>query len=142
MQKVTVSILGGSQIEADHVIFTPSLGVLKANHSTLFTPGLPAQKQLAIEVSYSNLHQIPQIFLFVLFCHSQNLGFGSISKVNLEFSEPWWPLDFEGLFPIWDDIDYSNASLQYWRTDITEAELLAEYDGIPLWARAMWVFIL
>lgn len=63
-----------------------------------------------------------------------------MSKVNLEFAEPWWPLEFEGLFPVWDDIDYTNASLQYWREDITDEELLFEYDGIPLWTRAILSF--
>ncbi|OXA39472.1 Spermine oxidase [Folsomia candida] len=99
----------------DHVIFTGSLGVLKANHATLFTPPLSTRKQLAIN----------------------NIGFGSVIKIAIEFAEPWWTPTFEGLFPVWNDIDYSNETLHYWRLDLTDAELATEYDGIPLWVRAI-----
>lgn len=58
----------GSQYSAEFVIFTPSLGVLKANHGSLFTPGLPARKVLAI----------------------QSIAFGTLEKFFLEFTTPFW----------------------------------------------------
>jgi len=61
----------GSQYQADHVIFTASLGVLKNYHERLFTPRLPLQKTRAIE----------------------SLGFGNLGKIFLEFAVPFWPTD-------------------------------------------------
>lgn len=54
--------------EVDHVIFTPSLGVLKSRHKSLFEPSLPAEKVDAI----------------------RNFGFGATFKVALHFPEAWW----------------------------------------------------
>lgn len=48
--KVVVSSRDGSKFEASHVIFTPSLGVLKHEYKTLFTPSLSEVKERAIEV--------------------------------------------------------------------------------------------
>lgn len=47
---VKVSAADGKEYVADHVIFTPSLGVLKANHNQLFNPPLPEKKIKSIEV--------------------------------------------------------------------------------------------
>lgn len=65
---VAVKCSDGSSYSAKHVIFTPSLGVLKKYHESLFTPALPEQKILAIK----------------------NYGFGTVGKVFLEFEEPFW----------------------------------------------------
>lgn len=46
-----VMLESGQIIEADHVVFTPSLGVLKATHLQTFVPQLPLRKTQAIEVS-------------------------------------------------------------------------------------------
>lgn len=48
--QVKIKTSDGSDYTADYVIFTPSLGVLKANHKSLFEPNLPANKINAIEV--------------------------------------------------------------------------------------------
>lgn len=42
--KVVVKSADGSLYSADHLIFTPSLGVLKDNYKTLFHPALPQDK--------------------------------------------------------------------------------------------------
>jgi len=67
--EVTVHCTDGSQYIADHIIFTPSVGVLKARHQTLFTPNLPAHKIKAIE----------------------SVGYGAIGKIFFEFDKPFWP---------------------------------------------------
>lgn len=54
--------------EADHVIVTVPLGVLKANHQTLFTPALPTTHAKAIE----------------------GLNSGNVNKAFLEFETPFW----------------------------------------------------
>ncbi|KAF9294713.1 hypothetical protein BGZ88_003478 [Linnemannia elongata] len=56
---------------ADKVLCTLPLGVLKAQHTTLFHPQLPAPKQLAIE----------------------RLGFGTMYKILLFFPTCFWPLN-------------------------------------------------
>ena len=53
---------------ASHVIVTIPLGVLKANHKKLFTPNLDSEKVKTIE----------------------NLGFGNVAKLFLEWDQPWW----------------------------------------------------
>lgn len=67
-KKVSVRCLDNTMVEVDHVIFTPSLGVLKASHDSLFEPSLPAEKITAIG----------------------NFGFGATFKVALHFPEAWW----------------------------------------------------
>lgn len=71
LQRPLVTCSDGSQYAADAVIFTPSLGVLKARHTSLFTPGLPARTVQAI----------------------QHLGWGTLEKFFLEFDAPFWPVN-------------------------------------------------
>ena len=71
---VLIKCRNGDQFEADHVIITVSLGVLKRrcldenllpNECSLFTPALPVQKLEAI----------------------RNLGFGQLGKIVLQFDK-------------------------------------------------------
>lgn len=71
LQKIEIILESGEKISADHVIFTPSLGVLKKNYRTLFTPALPRLKIRAIK----------------------NMGYGTLEKIFLEFEKPFWPTD-------------------------------------------------
>lgn len=80
--KVGITTADGSSYEADHVIITPSVGVLKATHERLFSPPLPDQKVDAIE----------------------NIGFGAILKVILHFPERWWQENAAWAF-IWTPAD-------------------------------------
>lgn len=64
-----VRCLDGSEYSAEFVVFTPSLGVLKARHEGLFTPRLPDWKVNAIE----------------------HMGWGTLEKFYLEFEVPFWP---------------------------------------------------
>ncbi|KAF7267654.1 hypothetical protein GWI33_019143 [Rhynchophorus ferrugineus] len=63
-----VTTTDGDKYEAGHVIFTASLGVLKADHEKLFKPILPENKIKAIK----------------------NIGFGAILKIVMRFSGNWW----------------------------------------------------
>lgn len=76
---VRVTCTDGSVYEAAHVISTLPLGVMKANHSTMFLPPLPPRTVNAIEA----------------------LQFGTSDKIALEFDRPFWPRDFTGLSLIW-----------------------------------------
>ncbi|XP_043460908.1 spermine oxidase-like [Leptopilina heterotoma] len=81
--KVVVSTKDGKKFEASHVIFTPSLGVLKNEYKTMFNPSLPEIKEKAIE----------------------GFNFGAVNKFFLEFSHRWWPEGTSGLSFLWSDED-------------------------------------
>lgn len=49
---VKVTTLDGKEYIADHVIMTPSLGVLKEQHETLFNPPLSESKIRNIKVYF------------------------------------------------------------------------------------------
>ncbi|XP_067847375.1 peroxisomal N(1)-acetyl-spermine/spermidine oxidase-like [Heptranchias perlo] len=71
----------GDHILADHVIVTVSLGCLKANCQSLFRPSLPEQK----------LHAI------------QNMGFGTMNKIYLEYEDPFWDENVDIIGLVWED---------------------------------------
>lgn len=86
MHKSIVTTKNGTVYNAKHVIFTPSLGVLKRHHLTLFTPPLPRSKQKAI----------------------QGVAFGSVLKFFLEYTQAWWPTDLESYALLWSEKDRKN----------------------------------
>lgn len=101
--KVIVTCADNSKFEADHVIFTGSLGVLKDRHETLFTPNLPSDKINTI-------------------VHS---GYGTLDKIFLEFEEPFWNKyattgPFRYQFFLWtqSDIDEIKDTDKAWLIDI------------------------
>ncbi|KAI4878711.1 hypothetical protein NFI96_013481 [Prochilodus magdalenae] len=67
--------------EADHVIVTVSLGVLKQKATAMFHPSLPKSKLDAVE----------------------RLGFGTVDKIFLCFNERFWPEDCAGIQLVWDE---------------------------------------
>ncbi|KAI4485605.1 hypothetical protein M0802_012667 [Mischocyttarus mexicanus] len=71
---------------ADHVIMTPSLGVLKADYQTLFTPPLPESK-------ITNIN---------------GLAFGTACKIFLHFDEPWWESNLNWRFSFLFNETYRN----------------------------------
>ncbi|XP_030643788.1 spermine oxidase [Chanos chanos] len=78
---VRVECEDGEWLPADHVVVTASLGVLKKSHETLFSPGLPLDKVLAI----------------------QKLGISTTDKIFLEFAEPFWSPECNSIQFVWED---------------------------------------
>lgn len=68
---------------ADHVVVTASLGVLKENYKTMFSPPLPAMKVNAIE----------------------GLSIGVVDKIFLEFEKPFWDDEWAGFSLLWTEKD-------------------------------------
>ncbi|XP_070491017.1 spermine oxidase-like isoform X2 [Chironomus tepperi] len=110
---VAVTCSDGSTYSAKHVIFTPSLGVLKKYHESLFTPALPDQKILAIK----------------------NYGFGTVGKVFLEFDQPFWKeqgkpfLAYEFLW-LDSDIKEAIATNREWMTNITGIYIVDQFPNL------------
>jgi spermine oxidase len=65
---IRVTCSDNTTFEADHVIVTVPLGVLKRDYTTMFTPELPLSKRNAIE----------------------GLSVGTMNKILLEFERPFW----------------------------------------------------
>lgn len=78
---VLIRASDGRQFEADRVIFTASLGVLKEQHSALFDPQLPASRIRAID----------------------GLSMGTVGKVYFRFEEAFWPEGWGGVHVLWTD---------------------------------------
>lgn len=89
--KTIVKCADGSIYEADHVIVTVSLGVLKANYKNLFTPALDDKKVAIIE----------------------NYAYGSVGKVFLEFEEIFWD-DFDASSFLWLEKDVNELGDRKW----------------------------
>lgn len=78
---VTVHCTDGHVYEAEHVLVTVSLGVLKANHKTLFNPPLPPIKVNSID----------------------HLDHGILDKIIMEFARPFWPENWGGFSLVWTE---------------------------------------
>jgi spermine oxidase len=95
---LTVTCSDGTKYDADHVISTVSLGVLKENYKSLFTPNLPAPKINAIE----------------------GLSFGAVDKIFVEFEKPFWDENWSGFSLLWslNDSQSIRSSSDAWMEDI------------------------
>ncbi|KAB0797117.1 hypothetical protein PPYR_08111 [Photinus pyralis] len=67
-EEVKLTTSNGAEFFAEHVILTPSLGVLKHKRAISFYPPLPAEKVDAIDM----------------------LGYGTTNAIALYFPERWW----------------------------------------------------
>ncbi|XP_071978400.1 peroxisomal N(1)-acetyl-spermine/spermidine oxidase-like [Engystomops pustulosus] len=111
---VNVVCEDGERFPADHVIVTVSLGCLKERASTLFDPPLPKGKMEAI----------------------QRLGFGTVAKIFLEFSKPFWPEDCAGIQMVWEQgpespKGYSEGSRQQsWHSEWFKR--IGGFDCVPM----------
>ncbi|XP_073966384.1 spermine oxidase-like [Choristoneura fumiferana] len=97
-ERAIVTCRDGASYEADNVIVTVSIGVLKAHHSTLFSPPLPKDKQIAID----------------------KISIGVMDKIILSFDTPWWPTQGVSFFGfIWRGEDKKKVGEEhYWTTRI------------------------
>lgn len=88
----------GSIFEADHVICTVSLGVLKERHARLFQPLLPLEKINAIE----------------------GLTLGTVDKIYVEFDKPFWPKDWQGCSLLWnyEELKFVREHKNSWLEDV------------------------
>lgn len=77
---------------------TTSLGVLKENYKTLFSPALPALKVNAIE----------------------GLSFGTVDKIFVEFKAPFWGESWAGFSMLWNqrDSDDIRGTSNAWLEDV------------------------
>jgi spermine oxidase len=105
-ESVTVLTIDNSSYFADHVIFTPSIGVLKQQSDKLFTPSLPSAKREAIEAT----------------------GFGGVIKIFVHFPTKWWKDDHSFSF-FWSEedlhVDYPHGPRKSgisWITQLVDLE--------------------
>jgi len=96
--KVLVECDDGTLYSADHVIVTFSLGILKQYHENMFVPPLQRQHKVYIECQ----------------------GFGTISRIFLQFDEKWWK-DVEAIQLIYTDLSYENANWTRYITGFKQA---------------------
>ncbi|CAG0891656.1 unnamed protein product [Darwinula stevensoni] len=86
-----VHCASGEVIEADHVIVTVSLGILKSRPD-LFFPRLPESKTEAIS----------------------RIGFGRVDKIFLEFERPFWVAGEGHIRLGWPDSDFRSRTGKEW----------------------------
>ncbi|XP_063391857.1 spermine oxidase-like, partial [Cydia fagiglandana] len=112
-ERVTVECSDGSSYEADSVIVTVSLGVLKDKYSSLFSPALPEDKQTAIE----------------------KISMGVLDKIMIQFDEAWWPLNVNRFGFIWKGEDIKKVPVSdHWVTKIIGAHRpVGSSNVLTLW---------
>jgi monoamine oxidase len=96
---VTVTTADGTRIAAHHVIFTASLGVLKADHEKIFKPALTPQRVKAIN----------------------SVGYGSVEKLFAVYEKPFWKdinENITGLGLLWEDDQKVDQERRYVSTFI------------------------
>lgn len=77
--RIQIKCSDDSTFDCDHLICTLPLGVLKKYHLNLFEPSLPQRKVNSIE----------------------NMGFGTVNKIYVEFVQPFWDKNWEGISLLW-----------------------------------------
>lgn len=79
VNRIEIKCTDGSVYHCDHLICTVSLGVLKKNHLKMFEPLLSDKKIRSIE----------------------SLGFGTVNKIYIEFTQSFWNKNWEGISFFW-----------------------------------------
>lgn len=81
--KISIETTAGRVYNADKVIVTIPLGVLKEKHETMFVPELPVINRLAIE----------------------NLAIGHTTKIFIEYESNWWSIKISGVYIFWTEAE-------------------------------------
>lgn len=81
--KISIETTSGRVYNADKVIVTIPLGVLKEKHETMFVPELPVINRLAIE----------------------NLAIGHTTKIFIEYESNWWSIKISGVYIFWTEAE-------------------------------------
>ncbi|KAG1680079.1 Spermine oxidase [Nymphon striatum] len=103
----------GEIYKAEHVILTIPLGCLKNCALQMFEPCLPEAQMLAI----------------------QNLGFGTVDKIFLEYEQCFLNRGINEILLLWDDADMDNISKHWYRklhsfSKISDTILMAWISGL------------
>lgn len=101
--RIKITCSDHSEYFCDHLICTVSLGVLKKRHLSWFEPLLPPHKIRSI----------------------QGMGFGTVDKIYIEFTKPFWNKDWDGMSFLW-----KQEQLKDVRTDPINGEWLEFILGI------------
>ncbi|KAK0084928.1 hypothetical protein PV325_006130 [Microctonus aethiopoides] len=112
-KSIILTLADNKKIFTDCIIVTCSLGYLKNYHRTMFQPQLPLNHSIAID----------------------NLGFGLINKIYLDFGEPWWESGVKGFQLIWrknNENDFINTKLASWTKDLTGFDVLNNHKAVLL----------
>jgi monoamine oxidase len=78
---ITIVCEDGKTFTTNNLIVTFPIGVLKQRHLEMFSPPLPVEHREVID----------------------NIGYGAINKIFLNFEEKWWGDDWKGLQMIWNE---------------------------------------
>lgn len=81
--RIKIECSDASEYECAHLICTFSLGVLKRHHLNMFEPLLPRKKIESIE----------------------SMAFGTVNKIYVEFVQPFWDSDWEGISMLWQSAE-------------------------------------
>lgn len=101
---VMVECEDGTKYYADHIICTVPLGVLKANHSTLFEPALPDSKIKAMD----------------------KLTFGTVNKIFLYYEKPFLSPDISEVITLWSEVSENLPMEDRWYRKIYSFTKLSE----------------
>lgn len=95
-------------IACSHVIVTTSVGFLKKNMATFFTPELPAVKQELIK----------------------SIGFGTVNKIVLQFERPFWKKS-GGIKLVWQEADFIGPdSFPIWCQDLISFDVVRRQPNL------------
>lgn len=109
-KSILVILNNNRKVYANCVIITCSLGFLKENYKKIFHPPLPSYLCTGIE----------------------NLGFGLINKIFLEFNEVWWKIGTKGFQFIWrreNENLPSSRKFAFWTKDLTGFDILKDKEN-------------
>ncbi|XP_062613307.1 spermine oxidase-like [Saccostrea cucullata] len=102
---------GKRMFEANHVIVTCSLGVLKSCHSKMFAPPLPPNKVKSIN----------------------EMGFGTVNKIFLQWKTPFWKQGEGGLKFAWKTRNVGDKKTYWYKSIFGFDEILNNDNTLIGW---------